>query len=331
MGKISENMRNTVVEKMLSGKSQSVTGKELGICQSTVRAIWIKYTNTGSILDKFRSGRPCITTEREKRSICRIAKKNPFLTARQVGTENGLLMKGSIDTVKRVLRNSGLFGRIAAQKPLLNKIQIKNRLQWCKSYSGWRVIDWKNVIFSDESKIQRYPESKRHVRRPINKRYDSKYTMKTVKYGGYSVMVWGAIKGDGSRMLIRCPDRLDSVSYQSVLDCGLTGLLDDESIFMHDGAPCHRSRSTVTYLEGRKICLLIDWPPQSPDLNPIENLWAVLKKKVAKHVPTSSDELWRITEQEWHRINDDVIVRLYESMPQRIKLALDCKGLNIKY
>ena len=63
----------------------------------------------------------------------------------------------------------------------------------------------------------------------------------------------------------------------------------------------------------------------------IENLWAVLKKKVAKHVPTSSDELWRITEQEWHRINNDVIVRLYESMPQRIKLALDCKDLNIKY
>jgi len=64
-------------------------------------------------------------------------------------------------------------------------------------------------------------------------------------------MVWGAIKGDGSRMLIRCPIRLDSISYQAVLDEGLRDILSEASIFMQDRAPCHRSRSTARYL-GRK-------------------------------------------------------------------------------
>ena len=58
-------------------------------------------------------------------------------------------------------------------------------------------------------------------------------------------MVWGTIKGDGSRMLIRCPIRLDSISYQAVLDEGLRDILSEASIFMQDGAPCHRSRSTA--------------------------------------------------------------------------------------
>ena len=74
------------------------------------------------------------------------------MTARQIGNETGILLKAFIDLVKRVLRNFGLVGRIAAKKPLLNKKQIQKRNHWCKSYSALSVIDWKNVIFSDESR-----------------------------------------------------------------------------------------------------------------------------------------------------------------------------------
>jgi len=150
------------------------------------------------------------------------------MTARQIGNETGILLKAFIDLVKRVLRNFGLVGRIAAKKPLLNKKQIQKRNHWCKSYSALSVIDWKNVIFSDESRIERHSLRRRYIRRQMHQRYESKVTLKTVKYGGFSILVWGAIKGDGSRMLIRCPITLDSNSYQSVLDNGLTDLLDKE-------------------------------------------------------------------------------------------------------
>ena len=59
-------------------------------------------------------------------------------------------------------------------------------------------------------------------------------------------------------------------------------------IFMHDGAPCHRSRVVKKFL-GEKNIRRLDWPGNSPDLNPIENLWMLLKNKVSEKQPTSAN------------------------------------------
>ena len=90
----------------------------------------------------------------------------------------------------------------------------------------------------------------------------------------------------------------------------------------------HRSISTLQYLDRRKVCVLSDWPPQSPDLNPIKNLWAILKEKVARD---TCDKLWSFTKLEWDLINNDVIAKLYDSMILRIKAVLKYKGQHIKY
>ena len=68
-----------------------------------------------------RSDRPRKTSKRQKRLLSRISKANPFMTAREVWNESKVMPDISVTTVKRYLRESNLYGRVAAKKPMLNK------------------------------------------------------------------------------------------------------------------------------------------------------------------------------------------------------------------
>jgi len=331
MVKISEDLRKLVVRKMLDGQTQVNVAKDLNIGRTTVRYIFQKYMKTGKIVDAKRNGRPLKTTERERRLLCRTSKMNPFWTAREVWNASRSMPNVSLTTVKRYLRQNNLLGRVAARKPLLNALQIKRRIKWCKAYLAFGAPQWNKVIFSDECRIERHSSRRTFVRRPINSRFDYRYVLKTVKYGGYSVLVWGLIKADGTRMLIRCPHILNSVEYQTVLRNGLIRVYNSDEIFVQDGAPCHRSASTQQYLETKNVCVLSDWPPQSPDLNIIEHMWAILKARVAKRYCSNSGELWSIVKEEWDRIPMETVQKLYMSIPRRLKHTLANKGLHSHY
>ena len=103
MGKISESMRHLVVQQLMNGKRKSDVSGELGIGHSTIKAIWAKYVKTSSMQNLFRRGRSAIISEKKTRLLCRTSKKNPFLTAREIGNKCGILGKVSVDTVRRVL------------------------------------------------------------------------------------------------------------------------------------------------------------------------------------------------------------------------------------
>jgi len=129
------------------------------------------------------------------------------------------------------------------------------------------------------------------------------HVVQTKKYGGLHIIVWGTIKGDGSRILVRCPRRLNSTAYQNVLVAGLFQVYDSNSIFVQDNAPYHKSELTMKYLEKKHICILSDLPHQSPDINIIENLWSILKSKVDKRSPKSTSELWKSIEEKFYSIS----------------------------
>lgn len=324
-------MRNILVNELKCGKSQRQLSRDFKIPRTTIQSLWNKYINTGNVIDKVKSGRPQKTSEREQRTLVILSKRQPMLPATD-------LMKGwkisnsiSICTTRRVLRRYGLFGRCAARKPFLSNVHKKKRYAWCKAYLHWNIQQWRKVIFSDECKIELHSKRRQFVRRFVNQRFVPKNVSKTFKYGGRSFMVWGAINGEGQKVLIRCPDIMDSYGYQSVLEKGLSVIYDSENVFMQDGAPCHRSISTIKYIENKKVCLLSDWPAQSPDINIIENLWSILKSRVQKHNASSIDDLWRICQIEWEKISVEEISNLYNSIPRRLALVMKAKGFTSKY
>ena len=103
------------------------------------------------------------------------------------------------------------------------------------------------------------------------------------------------------------------------------------SVFMQDGAPCHRAKIVTQFLKAQTINIL-DWPGNSPDLNPIENLWTILKNKVSERQPTNAKMLEQAIKEVWVRdISSAYCQNLVESMPRRLEAVIKAKGGPTKY
>jgi len=135
------------------------------------------------------------------------------LSAKTLYNRSNIAKKVSVWTVRRELRVGCLFSRLAANKSFLSKSNIVKRKRLCKDYTRFHATDWSNVIFSDECRIQMMPTRRRLVRRRLETRLQNNLVCRTMKYGGYSIIVWGAIKGNGSRALVKCPITLNSSEY----------------------------------------------------------------------------------------------------------------------
>lgn len=103
------------------------------------------------------------------------------------------------------------------------------------------------------------------------------------------------------------------------------------TIFMHDGAPCHRAKKVTEFIKSPSFTIL-EWPGNSPDLNPIENMWMFMKDKVALHQPSSLAELIEIIKKVWVKeISPGYCETLIRSMPRRLAAVIASGGGSTKY
>ena len=107
-------------------------------------------------------------------------------------------------------------------------------------------------------------------------------------------------------------------------------IFGDNFIFQQDNAPAHKASDTMAFFDDNNIKLL-PFPPGSPDLNPIENIWGILKSSVAKRFPKKTEELERFAIEEWGKIPQKMIENAILSMTTRISQVIARNGKKCDY
>ena len=103
------------------------------------------------------------------------------------------------------------------------------------------------------------------------------------------------------------------------------------TVFMQNGAPCYQAKFVSQFLKSKKNQIL-DWPGNSPDLNPVENLWTVSKNKVSERQPTNAKTLEQAIKEVWvQEMTTEFCRSVVESMPKRLEAVTKAKGGQTKY
>lgn len=330
-------MRAQIVALHQRGDSYRTISSALNVPLATISRTINLYRQTNSFSFKKRTGRKRSTSSRTDNAIARAATINPFASSSSIRA--AIVAGGDIQisarTIRRRLVEKNLKSYRPAKKPMLSKKNVRDRIAFCKKYAHWTIDQWRNVVCADETTLTQHATFKACVRRPPGTRFSPKYTLPTVK-NAPKIMVWGAIAARGRCGLWFMPPgtTVNGGVYLNILKEKLTTFMTMRgcSHFLHDGAPCHRTRAVLEWLREERVELVGPWPGNSPDLNPLENCWRVVKEKVANHNPTSSKHLEEVIKQVWClEITPEYTDRLMCSMPDRIKQCLKVHGLHTKY
>ena len=236
----------------------------------------------------------------------------------------------------RLQKGFGLPCRKAAKKPLLTERMKKQLIASAKKYIYWMPAHWKRGKFSDESNFQGFRVGSPMVRRPrAFNRFDPRFTVPAVKHP-VSIMEWRAFSGEMGRAgLYFWPKnkKMNSDQYVKELEEHMLSMFHIRSceVFMQNNVPCHKSKNVANFFQQQKLRVL-DWPGNSPDLNPIENCWQKMKntmeQKKTPNLETLKLELMKVWCQE---MSLDYFQNLSNSMPKRLQMVIKKKGNMKKY
>lgn len=325
-------------EKILNLYNEGYTQREIAklvyVSPSTVN-FWIN--RHGNINPLKKTGRKRKTTEEQDKEIYALCTQNPFIPATNINRE--LKLNLSPQTVRNRLKEHGLKNFSTPVKPLLTEARKTNRLEFAYTFMHWPPEKWEKVCFVDEKVFQSYGIGFTRVWRPKLSRWDKENKITRMHESvikpretssRFSVAVWGCI-GMMNEIHLITEQHLNHQYYLKILKKYFTNDAE-EYILVHDNSPIHTAKKVKEWLENHNISVL-KWPPYSPDLNPIENLWSRMEYLMQNRKPENEENLWLLVKNTFDELVSDeqYIKKLAQSMTKRLKDVYNAKGGSTKY
>jgi len=333
---LSERDKLMIVEHKAKNWKISEISKKIKRNESTVRTFLKAYKARKSLKNRKSTGRPRKITPKQRRRLIRHVKKNRRQDIETI-RENIDFTHVTGRTINNELLQVGLKSYKPTKKPKITKAQKKKRVEWAKKHSNLTTDEWEKWIFSDESYFTIQYEGGQRVRRESGEGLLPECLSESTKWAS-KIMFWGAFFFNGVSELIFIDGTMNSERYIQILQEGLLSLfrrhrMDKNAyVFQEDGDPKHQSHQTKYWKKKEGLNFIENWPPNSPDLNPIENLWSILKRRVGALKPTTVDQAKQYLRQEWRRLEaDGELTQFIHSMPKRCQEVLRMKGQPTKY
>lgn len=298
---------------------------------------WIvHYEQHQSVEDEPRSGRPRMSDEETDTAIAGTAYVEKFCTPR--GLKRKYQFEPSPRTIDRRLQEAGLFGRVARHKKAFSEEEKRKRLSFAQGYLHMTKEDWMKIMFADEKLFKGEGfMGQVFVRRPRGEADNPEHCVNKLPHP-VKLNVWGCVCGKGLGYCYIFNENMDGKLLKTILGSHLI-----ESAELHyeqeppelwrllqDNDPKHKSALVQTWLFNHGISML-DFPPYSPDLNPIENVWNDIARRVEKRPAGTMEELQDTIAEEWAATSVDFLRKLAHSMPKRCQAVIDAQGDHTKY
>ncbi|GFX30460.1 transposable element Tcb2 transposase [Trichonephila clavipes] len=335
-----ESMAWRVIGRLESGQTQRSVADAVGVARSVVARLRNRFQETGNVRRRPWAGRPRVTTSTDDRYIQLTARRNRTENATQLQRQL-LLATGrrvSSQTVRNRLHERGLYARRPMVCiPLTPRHRAAQR-RWAAEHRDWEQHDWSQVLFIDESRFSLECDTRSVlVWRDRDTRNNPSFVRERSQYRRAGWMVWGGISIGGRTDLhiirngtLTGRRYADEVLRPHVIP--YAGAIGDFFVFQDNNARPHIARLVENMLEAETIQRM-DWPACSPDLNPIEHVWDMLRRRIAARPrpPATVRDLEIALLEEWNSIPQSLIDNLITSMANRCAAVLAVRGDHTSY
>ncbi|KAJ4441324.1 hypothetical protein ANN_11179 [Periplaneta americana] len=302
-------LKGRIIGRLEAGQTQTEVSRALNLTQSVISRLWRRFEDTGDVRRMPVQGRPWVTTPQEDRYLTLTAQRNRMTPERQLTSELAAAsgVRVSKQTVYRRLRAGGFCARRPAVCVQLTRIHIRNRLQWSRQHQHWTLDEWRNVLFTDESRFSLTNDPRRTIIWEHGTRFHPTNIMKKRPFCGSGVLVRAGIMFNGRTDLhIFAAGTVNAQRYRDeVLERHvqlLRGAVGPHFIFMNDNAHPHRANLVDEYHEEDEL-------QQTRTLSPLGNA----------------------LRQEWKKLSAELLNHLLEGMPRRCDAYVAMRGNHTPY